>query len=249
MLRTQELGEADLIVRLFTRDAGVVHGVARSARKSRKRFGGVLEPLTRVRLQWTEKAGRELHRLDQVEGVRSFADMQSDPVLQAACAVLAELSEAFGRDGEADPKCFDLLAAVLDALENGGHPLVLVRYFEHWLLRLHGLLPDLAACGVCGKTSPQAASIWVEPGGGSRCAECRAGAPSGTRRLNGPEREFLRRVRSTAPSAMQVDPAPARPGGAIEGMLRGTLESFAERSFRAYSHLAAALRSDPGSSA
>lgn len=244
VLRTQELGEADLIVRLFTRDSGVVHGVARSARRSRKRFGGVLEPLTRVQLSWTEKAGRELHRIDSVEGLRSFADMQSDPVLLSACAVIAELSEAFGRDGEADPKCFDLLASVLDALERGGHPLVLVRYFEHWLLRLHGLLPDLGACGVCGKNPPPTASIWVEPEGGPRCAACRAGAPSGTRRLNGPEREFLRQVRTSAPAVMQGDHALARPGGALEGVLRGTLESFAERSFRAYRHLATALRSD-----
>lgn len=247
VLRTQALGEADLIVRLFSRNFGVVHGVARSARRSRVRFGGLLEPLTRVQCSWTEKPGRELHRVDGVEGLRSFADMQSDPALQAACAVLAELTEAFGRDGEPDAKCFDLLASVLEALERGGHPFVLVRYFEHWLLRLHGLLPDLFACGVCDKLPPPAASIWIEPGGGVRCAACRAGAPTGTRRLNGPEREFLRLVRVSAPGAMPADPALARPGGALESVLRGTLESFAERSFRSYRHLAAALGTAYGS--
>jgi hypothetical protein len=179
--------------------------------------------------------------------------MQSDPILLSACAVLAELTEAFGRDGEADPKCFDLLASVLDALERGGHPLVLARYFEHWLLRLHGLLPDLSVCAACAKIPPPLASMWVEPGGGARCAACRSGSASGTKRLNGPEREFLRRVRVSAPSAMVGamvgDPELARPGGALEAVLRGTLEAFAERSFRSYRHLWAALRSDFGSSA
>ena len=39
---------------------------------------------------------------------------------------------------------------VLDALEQGGSPRLMLRYFEYWTLRVHGLLPDLAACALCG---------------------------------------------------------------------------------------------------
>ena len=49
VLRTYPLREADLLVTLFTRLEGKVRGVARSAKKSKRRFGGALEPLTYVR--------------------------------------------------------------------------------------------------------------------------------------------------------------------------------------------------------
>ncbi len=42
VLRTGSLGESDVLVTLFTREQGKVRGVARAARRSRKRFGGAL---------------------------------------------------------------------------------------------------------------------------------------------------------------------------------------------------------------
>jgi hypothetical protein len=46
VLRTWPIHEADLIVALFTRSYGKVKGIAKSASKSRRRFGGALEPMT-----------------------------------------------------------------------------------------------------------------------------------------------------------------------------------------------------------
>jgi len=48
VLGTSELGEADLIVTLLSEQHGRVRGVAASARKSRRRFGGAVDPMTRV---------------------------------------------------------------------------------------------------------------------------------------------------------------------------------------------------------
>ena len=58
VLRTYPLREADLLVTLFTRLEGKVNGVARSAKKSKRRFGGALEPLTYVRAITTIANGR-----------------------------------------------------------------------------------------------------------------------------------------------------------------------------------------------
>jgi len=92
VLGTTELGEADLIVTLLAENTGRLRGVAPSARKSRKRFGGRLEPLTRVVVTWAQREGRDLHRIESLETLRSFAAMQADPAKQAACAVLAEIT-------------------------------------------------------------------------------------------------------------------------------------------------------------
>src|SRR5437879_13898802 len=71
VLRTYPLREADLLVTLFTRAEGKVRGVARSAKKSKRRFGGALEPLTYVRAFYDVREGQELARLDSCQVVES----------------------------------------------------------------------------------------------------------------------------------------------------------------------------------
>ena len=58
VLRSYPLGEADKIVTFFSRDEGKVRAVARSARKSRRRFGSSLELWSRVSLHIFEKEGK-----------------------------------------------------------------------------------------------------------------------------------------------------------------------------------------------
>src|SRR6201995_6189140 len=67
VLRTWPFHEADLLVSLFTREQGKVKGVARHAMRSRKRFGGALEPATHVRAHYTERPKQDLVRLDSFE--------------------------------------------------------------------------------------------------------------------------------------------------------------------------------------
>src|SRR5437763_13793681 len=64
VLRTYPMRESDLLVTLFTRLEGKVRGVARAAKKSRRRFGGALEPLTYVKATYEDRERQELARLD-----------------------------------------------------------------------------------------------------------------------------------------------------------------------------------------
>jgi DNA repair protein RecO (recombination protein O) len=242
VLDTRELGEADLIVTLFGEHHGKVRAVAPSARKSRRRFGGVLEPLTRVRASWVERSGRQLHRLEQIEGVRSFADMQSDPLRQATCAVLAEVASRFCNEGQSDPQAFRLMAAVLEALEAGTAPWAILRYFEYWTLRIHGLLPDLERCAVCGRGLAATGPLRVGRHLGALCRECPRGSGDPEAVLSVADREFLASVRRLPPAAMPPAAGAGRGSSALEFLLRGMLEAFAERSFRTYKHFRAAAR-------
>ena len=48
VLRSHPLGESDRIVTFLTRSSGKVRGVAKGARRSRRRFGSNLEPLSQM---------------------------------------------------------------------------------------------------------------------------------------------------------------------------------------------------------
>ena len=235
MLGTSELGEADLIVTLLAEHHGRVRGVGASARKSRRRFGGALSPMTRVNASWVEREGRELHRIESLEPLRSFDAMQSDPARQAACAVLCEITAAVVREEQPEQATFRLLGAVLTALEEGLHPWLAVRYAEYWTLKLHGVLPDLSHCGGCGEPFADSAMRWAVGGVGFLCRSCPK--PPGAVAFKASELAALAAFDRHPPSALDLPEQVARPTGALETLLRGTVEAFAERTFRSYRHL------------
>lgn len=248
VLDTFALGEADLIVTLWAREEGKVRAVAPAARRSLRRFGGALEPLTRIRAEWSEKQGRELHRLESADCVRSFATMQREPELQATCAVLREIALTFGHEGQAEPSGFRLLAAVLEALEAGADPATSLRYYEYWMLRLHGLLPDLEACSLCGAELSAAGATRLVVGHGLRCRACRPAAGARELAWGAADGETLAALARRAPGQIAALPRAAR-GGAVEALLRGALEGFAERRFRSYRHLELSRATGAGGSA
>jgi DNA repair protein RecO (recombination protein O) len=151
VLRTYPLREADLLVTLFTRAEGKVHGVARSAKKSRRRFGGALEPLTYVRVHYEDRERRELARLDSCEVLESPLASEVTYPRAVALAHVAELLDELLPDREPNDAVFRLALAVLAGLR-GAAVWLPVTYIELWMTRLMGYLPELSECMVCGRT-------------------------------------------------------------------------------------------------
>lgn len=240
VLGTRELGEADLIVTLLAEHAGRIRGVAVSARRSRRRFGGALAPLTLVRACWVEREGRDLHRIEALDLERSYASMQASPERQAASAVLCEIVAAVARENEPEEKAFRLLGAVASALEDGLEPWIAVRYFEYWIARLHGLLPEPGSCGGCGRVLATADVAYAAPPDGVVCHACSPGI-EGARRLSASERGMIAAFAQAPPLACGSHAKAARSGVAAERLLRGTIESFVEKPLRTYRHLRALL--------
>lgn len=150
VLRTYPLREADLLVTLFTRLEGKVHGVARSAKKSKRRFGGALEPLTYVRAFYDVRERQELARLDSCDVLSS--PMASEVSYSRAVALghIAELLDELLPDHEANDAIFRLTLSVLSVLD-GPDVWMPITYFELWLTRLVGFLPELTECVICGR--------------------------------------------------------------------------------------------------
>jgi DNA repair protein RecO (recombination protein O) len=150
VLRTYPLREADLLVTLFTRAEGKVKGVAKSAKRSRKRFGGALEPLTCVRAFWQDRPGSELARLDSCDVLLSPLSAPMDYPRCVALAHVGEMLDELMPEREANDSIFRLAWAVLQSLETGSiwFPNA---YFDLWMLRLMGFLPPLDSCIECGE--------------------------------------------------------------------------------------------------
>jgi DNA repair protein RecO (recombination protein O) len=151
VLRTYPLHESDLLVTLFTRAEGKVKGVARAAKKSKRRFGGALEPLTLVRAYYDDREGKELARLDSCDILESPLSHALDYPRVAALEHIAETLDELLPEREANDDIFRLTYSVLRPLESG--PIwVPLTYFQLWLVRLVGFLPELDECVVCGES-------------------------------------------------------------------------------------------------
>ncbi len=149
ILRTYPLREADLLVTFFTRSDGKLKGVAKSAKRSQKRFGGALEPLTCVRAYWQERPASELVRLESCDVLLSPLSSAIDYPRCVALAHIAEMLDELLPDREANDLIFRLAWAVLQSLESASIWLP-ITYFDLWMLRLMGFLPTLDQCIECG---------------------------------------------------------------------------------------------------
>lgn len=161
VLRSYPLREADLLVSFFTRAEGKVKGVARAAKKSKRRFGGALEPLTHVRLYWEDREGTELARIDSCEILSSPLSETIDYPRAVALGHIAESLDELMPDRESNDAIFRLTLAALGHLHADSIWMPLT-YFDLWLARLTGLLPSLAECVQCGE-SLNGHRAWFHP--------------------------------------------------------------------------------------
>lgn len=172
VLRTWPFHEADLLVSLFTREQGKVKGVARHAMRSRRRFGGALEPMTHVRASYAEKPRQELVRLDAFEVLSSPLSKPVDYTRVAALELVAEILDEAMPDGAPEDAVFRLTVAVLEELQIG-RVWMPVTYFALWMSRLMGWMPELGRCVACGRDLRGEAVWWSGAADGVTCDDDR----------------------------------------------------------------------------
>lgn len=174
VLRSIRYGEADRILDLYTRDAGLVSAIAKGIRRTRSRFGARLEPLSCV--DFVAYHGRTLDTVTQAEVLRSFHGVREDLARFETAAGMVGSVRALSGGDEADRRVFNLLYNGLDALERRDSGLGSVEAaFGLKLSVLAGYAPQLDECLGCEANLDQAAEpLYFAPNlGGVLCQECR----------------------------------------------------------------------------
>lgn len=165
ILKRVAFGDADWIVTFFSRDYGRMSGIARSARKSLRRFGSGLEPGAVTMLTFTARANSDLVRLEESQVIFSTTGVMKSLGRIEAHSKALRFALSFLRDHQAAPEKFDLLEeyiAHISAVE----PSAAGRLgFELKWLSLAGFEPQLDYCSCCGSSSAEAAAFSAEHGG------------------------------------------------------------------------------------
>lgn len=150
ILKSYGLAEADKIVVILTQHQGLIRGVAKGAKRPKSKFGGALEPFSIVQVEYFQKEDRELVSIRQIELVKSFFEKASEPQFLQQFAYLAELLNEFAPPHDPNENlyrmakiCLETAVESPESLENIG------LYFELWILRLGGYLPNWNRCDEC----------------------------------------------------------------------------------------------------
>ena len=191
LLRRVEYGESDLVLTLLTDAMGRVSALARGARKSVKRFGGVIEPMHTLRVVYDDRSGAELVSLREakLERARPFL-VTSLERMQAAGQALNWVRKA-APPRTPEPEVWAAMEALLDHLNDANDalsPRARLAATGLRLLAAFGWGIDFQRCVSCGKEPAEGQAGAVDAArGGLICRSC-GGA---RKRLSGSERVAL----------------------------------------------------------
>jgi DNA repair protein RecO (recombination protein O) len=176
ILRSYNLAEADKIVVCLSRSAGLIRGVAKGCRKLKNRFGAALEPFTLINLTYYEKENQELVSFRQVEILKSRFNLSSNAALLTGFSYMGDLLIDFSPPHQANDNLFRMAIACFEAASETPEDLdAVLRYFEVWLLKLEGFLPDLRTCANCNRALVDDGAIYLGSDLSLRCSQCGSG--------------------------------------------------------------------------
>jgi DNA repair protein RecO (recombination protein O) len=180
VLRTYNLAEADKIVVCLTHGNGLVRGVARGSRRLRNRFGAALEPFTQLYITYYQKENHDLVSFRQVELIRSHFHLLSDAETLTGLSYMADLVIEFSPPYHPNARLFRMMKACLEAIATSPPDLqTILRYFEVWLLKLEGFLPDTKRCCECQARASENDTAFLGSDLLLRCRSCSGGEGNG----------------------------------------------------------------------
>ena len=151
VIRSLNYGESDKIITFFTKDFGKLKGIAKGARRSRKRFQNALGLFSHLRLIFFDKEGLGLVRAESCDILHSFPKIKEDLQKILYGNYYLELVNEMAGEREANREAFELLLSFLLSLEEASLQEEPLRIFEIRMLSLFGYRPNMRRCDLCKK--------------------------------------------------------------------------------------------------
>ncbi len=203
VLRRYPLGESDRILVLYTKEHGLLRAVAKGARKSKKRYGGILDLLYHLEVELTRRKS-PLLLLGHARLVDAYRPLSLELMRLAAGCYLAEVAASFAAEDQPEPETFNALTCSLRGLCNGKDAGALSRLVELRTLDHAGLAPRLDICTVTGRVLREDETTAFEPHRGGTV--CLNKALPHSPRLAPETRRAMRRVlECPLPEALRIE--------------------------------------------
>ena len=139
LLRRRKLSDTSLIVSWCTDSLGVIHTVARGARRPKSPFRGRLDLFFEAEISVVLSRKSTLHILREVNLINSFSGIRTSHLRTQAAAYFVELVEICTEREHDEPEIFSLLQRAFSFLNQNEPDRRAITHFETELARITGV--------------------------------------------------------------------------------------------------------------
>jgi len=176
VLKVSDLGESDKIVTFYSMQAGKMAGIAKGAKKSKKRFSNKLEIFSLLDVTYDDRDRAGLVRIDEAELLAPFMSLRENYELYVNAVLTCELVYYWSRDYDADKNIFTVLRWALQSFDKGSPALLVQIFFQVKLYTLLGFRLHLSGCIKCENNEQSGIPYLFHPGRhGLLCRNCSPG--------------------------------------------------------------------------
>lgn len=162
VLKTQDYGETNKIVTLYSKDAGKITAMARGAKKPASRLAAITQPFTHG--SFLIQQGRGMGTMQQGEQVESYRHIREDIESTAYASFVVELIDRAVDERTPQSSIFNLLQQALHAISEQYDPEAIALFVEWKMLPVTGIYPTLHQCANCGATDGEFAFSFQQIG-------------------------------------------------------------------------------------
>lgn len=176
ILKKIPFSDSSLILKVFTRESGLITLIAKGAKRQKSRFHGLLDFFTLNQFLYPEKSKSEIHILADAGLIRDFPRLKSDPARQALAHVFMELYLKYVSEPAQSHPHWELLLERLENLDEAGpeafDPVLHLCDFLLGLCSVSGFSPQFTECVHCAEPA-RGFRVRMDPDlGGPVCARC-----------------------------------------------------------------------------
>ena len=173
-LKSYNLNDADKIIVMYSKENGLIKGVAKGIKKPKSKLGARMDLLVANTLQLLK--GRSMDTIIQAQTVNNFKKTREDFDKLMYSSYISELVMNFGEGSEAASKeIYDLLYKALNRIsdaEEKKDALIAVIKFQLKLLLIMGFCVELDTCLCCRERVLDEEMYFSSKMGGIVCIEC-----------------------------------------------------------------------------
>ncbi|OGI17854.1 MAG: DNA repair protein RecO [Candidatus Melainabacteria bacterium RIFOXYA12_FULL_32_12] len=174
-LKSYNLGEADKIMVMYSRDHGIIRCVAKGIKKPTSKLGGRMETLNANKLFIAK--GKKLDIVCQAELVDTFKEIRKDITKLTYAIYCAELINTFGLENDSNSaQIYDIFFETLKNISlssNTEDILWTVIRFKLRLMKQLGYAVELNNCVRCNNQIQENSFYFSAESGGVVCNDCK----------------------------------------------------------------------------
>ena len=173
-LKSYNLNDADKIILMYSRDNGLIKGVAKGIKKPKSKLGARMDLLMANSLQLLK--GRSMDTIIQAQTINNFKKSREDIDKLMLYSYISELVVNIGEGSESGSKeIYDLLYKALNRIAESvtkKDALIAVIKFQLKILLIMGFCVELDTCLCCGERVLDEVMYFANSMGGILCEEC-----------------------------------------------------------------------------